>query len=72
MPIFVYITFLLTFELFIFFYREVSYIFFSESKFDAVVASEVIEHVENPQVFIQTISSLLKVRPADFLVFLVG
>ena len=72
MPIFVYITFLLTFELFIFFYREVSYIFFSELKFDAVVASEVIEHVENPQVFIQTISSLLKVRPADFLVFLVG
>ena len=55
-----------------FFYREVSYIFFSELKFDAVVASEVIEHVENPQVFIQTISSLLKVRPADFLVFLVG
>ena len=35
---------------------------FSELKFDAVVASEVIEHVENPQVFIQTISSLLKVR----------
>jgi len=32
----------------------------SELKFDAVVASEVIEHVENPQVFIQTISSLLK------------
>jgi len=32
----------------------------SELKFDAVVASEVIEHVDNPQLFIQTISGLLK------------
>ena len=28
-------------------------------KFDAVVASEVIEHVENPSLFVQTCSDLL-------------
>lgn len=32
----------------------------SELKFDGIIASEVIEHVENPQIFIQTISHLLK------------
>jgi len=30
-----------------------------EDKFDAVVASEVIEHVENPSMFVQTCSDLL-------------
>merc|ERR1719295_1040916 len=30
-----------------------------EGKFDAVVASEVIEHVENPSMFVQTCSDLL-------------
>lgn len=35
---------------------------FSEVTFDAVVASEVIEHVDNPELFIKTISSLLKVN----------
>ena len=34
--------------------------FTSDKKFDAVVASEVIEHVDNPTLFIQTVSSLLK------------
>ena len=34
---------------------------FSLRKFDAVVASEIIEHVDNPQLFIQSISLLLKV-----------
>lgn len=33
--------------------------------FDAIVASEVIEHVENPKFFIQTCTELLKVF--DFL-----
>ena len=35
---------------------------FSELKFDAIVASEIIEHVDNPQLFINTNTSLLKVR----------
>jgi len=39
----------------------------SEIKFDAVVASEVIEHVDNPQLFIQTISNLLKDEGSLFL-----
>ena len=30
-----------------------------DTKFDAVVASEVIEHVENPQAFVNTCSSLV-------------
>jgi len=33
----------------------------SSTLFDAIVASEVIEHVENPSFFIQTCSELLKV-----------
>ena len=32
----------------------------SDTKFDAVVASEVIEHVENPQAFVITCSSLVE------------
>jgi len=32
----------------------------SELKFDAIVASEIIEHVDNPQLFINTNTSLLK------------
>lgn len=32
----------------------------SDTKFDAVVASEIIEHVDNPQLFITSMSSLLK------------
>lgn len=34
----------------------------SSSLFDAITASEVIEHVENPEYFIQTCSELLKVH----------
>jgi 2-polyprenyl-3-methyl-5-hydroxy-6-metoxy-1,4-benzoquinol methylase len=30
-----------------------------ERRFDAVVASEVIEHVDNPQFFVATCASLL-------------
>ena len=39
-------------------------IIFSELKFDAIVASEIIEHVDNPQLFINTNTSLLKVKGA--------
>jgi len=31
-----------------------------EEKFDGIVASEIIEHVDNPQLFIQSMSSVLK------------
>ncbi len=34
-----------------------------ERKFDAVVASEVIEHVDNPQFFVATCASLLNPGP---------
>ena len=44
----------------------------SELKFDAVVASEVIEHVDNPQLFIQTISGLLKVLSQYFVYEILG
>jgi len=39
----------------------------SLGKFDAVVASEVIEHVDNPEMFIQTLSNVLKEDGSLFL-----
>lgn len=34
-----------------------------DKRFDVVCASEVIEHVDNPAVFLSTCAQLLKVRP---------
>lgn len=38
--------------------------------FDAVTASEVIEHVENPEFFIQTCTNLLKVFDLAMFIFI--
>ena len=39
----------------------------SGAKFDVIYASEVIEHVDNPQEFVQTCSNLGIINPSQFI-----